>query len=136
MEFEQRIDQIRQFATATRMCGWEVYTDDRLFPTEPDRSESVYAEETMDCVTLKWQLSILIFHPVQLVTTVTSKTAKGRSELLYRAFSAHVRHLCRVDQILAIDETACNECNDNRKYGWSSIESIVELVYSMQRSEN
>ena len=66
---------------------------------------------------------------------VASKAAKERSEPLHRVFSARVNHLYKAEQIVAIDETACNERTGDRKYGWSPIGSPMELVYSMKRSE-
>ena len=39
------------------------------------------------------------------------------------------------EQIVAIDESACNERTGNRKYGWSPVGRSVKLEYSMKRSE-
>jgi hypothetical protein len=39
------------------------------------------------------------------------------------------------DQIVTLDESACNERTGDRKYGWSPINSSVELVYNFKRSE-
>jgi transposase len=39
------------------------------------------------------------------------------------------------EQIVAVDESACNERTGDRKYGWSPVGRSVELVYSMERSE-
>ena len=66
---------------------------------------------------------------------VATKRAKEQSEPLRRTFRARVGHLYQADQIVAIDESACNERTGDRKYGWSAINTPVELVYSMKRSE-
>jgi transposase len=66
---------------------------------------------------------------------VASKAAKERSEPLRHVSAARVQHLYKAEQMVAADGTACNERTGDRKYAWSPINTPVELVYSMKRSE-
>jgi transposase len=66
---------------------------------------------------------------------VASKRAKEQSEPLRRMFRARVAQYYTPEQIVAVDESACNERTGDRKYGWSRIGLPVELVYSFRRSE-
>ena len=66
---------------------------------------------------------------------VASKKALEQSEPLRRVFQARVQTNYTADQIVAIDESACNERTGDRKYGWGPIGQSVELKYSMKRSE-
>lgn len=52
-----------------------------------------------------------------------------------RVFRARVQLNYTTDQIVTIDESACNERTGDRKYGWSPVGRSVELEYSMKRSE-
>jgi transposase len=66
---------------------------------------------------------------------VASKHASEQSEPLRRAFIARVQNSYKAEQVVAVDESACNERTGDRKYGWSPQGTPVELVYSMKRSE-
>jgi transposase len=66
---------------------------------------------------------------------IASKRAKEQSEPLRRIYLARIAQHYTADQIVALDESACNERTGDRKYGWSPINSSVELVYSFKRSE-
>ena len=72
---------------------------------------------------------------LHLSRKVASKAARERSEPLRRVFTARVQNLYKAEQVIAIDETACNERTGERKYGWSPVGSPVELIDSMKRSE-
>lgn len=50
---------------------------------------------------------------------------------MYRARAGQYK----AEQIIAIDESACNERTGDRKYGWSPVNTPVEATYSMKRSE-
>jgi transposase len=66
---------------------------------------------------------------------VATKKAAEQSDALRRVFQARVQLNYTVEQVVAIDESACNERTGDRKYGWSPIGQSVELEYSMKRSE-
>lgn len=72
---------------------------------------------------------------IQWSRKVASKCAKEQSEPLRRTFAARIQHLYKARQIVAVDESACNERTGDRKYGWSPINIPVELEYSIKRSE-
>jgi hypothetical protein len=66
---------------------------------------------------------------------IATKRAKEQSDPLRRVYLARVAQHYIADQIVALDESACNERTGDRKYGWSPINTPVELVYSFKRSE-
>jgi transposase len=66
---------------------------------------------------------------------VASKRAKEQSEPLRRVYLARMAEHYTADQIVALDESACNERTGDRKYGWSPRNEPVELTYSFKRSE-
>ncbi|KAG9185041.1 hypothetical protein G6011_02988 [Alternaria panax] len=66
---------------------------------------------------------------------VATKRASEQSDALRRVFRARVQLNYTTEQIVAIDESACNERTGDRKYGWSPVGRSVELEYSMKRSE-
>lgn len=65
---------------------------------------------------------------------LATKRAREQSEPLRRVFRARMTQY-KAEQIIAIDESACNERTGDRKYGWSRVNTPVELEYSMRRSE-
>jgi transposase len=66
---------------------------------------------------------------------VALKRAKERSEPVYHVYLAHMAQRYTAEQIVAVDESACNERTGDRKYGWSPGNTLVELSYSFKRSE-
>lgn len=66
---------------------------------------------------------------------IATKRAAEQSEPLRRVFRARLQQNYHAEQIVAIDESACNERTSDRKYGWGPIGEAVELEYSMKRSE-
>lgn len=58
-----------------------------------------------------------------------------QSDALQRVFPARLQTNYTAEQIVAIDENACNECTGDRKYGWSPIGCSVELEGSIKRLE-
>ena len=66
---------------------------------------------------------------------VATKKASEQSNALRRVFRARMQLNCTAEQIVAIDESACNERTSDRKYGWSPVGQSVELDYSIKRSE-
>ena len=66
---------------------------------------------------------------------VASKKAAEQSEPLRRVFQARCQQNYSAEQIVAVDESACNERTGDRKYGWGPIGRSVSLSYSMKRSE-
>lgn len=65
---------------------------------------------------------------------LATKKAREQSEPLRRVYRARMQQY-KAEQVIAIDESACNERTGDRKYGWSRVNTPVELEYSMRRSE-
>jgi transposase len=66
---------------------------------------------------------------------VALKRAAEQSDALRRVFRARVQLNYTAEQIVAIDESACNERTGDCKYGWSPVGCSVELEYSIKRLE-
>lgn len=66
---------------------------------------------------------------------VATKRATEQSDPFRRVFQARLQLNYTAEQIVAIDESACNERTGDRKYGWSPVGKPVELEYSIKRSE-
>jgi transposase len=66
---------------------------------------------------------------------IASKKAAEQSDALRRVFQARCQQNYTAEQIVAVDESACNERTGDRKYGWSPVGQSVLLSYSMKRSE-
>ena len=66
---------------------------------------------------------------------VATKKAAEQSDALRRVFQARLQQNYTAEQLVAIDESACNERTGDRKYGWGPVGRAVELEYSMKRSE-
>jgi transposase len=66
---------------------------------------------------------------------LATKRAREQSAALRRVYLARMAQHYTADQIIALDESACNERTGDRKYGWSAINEEVEVVYSFRRSE-
>jgi hypothetical protein len=64
-----------------------------------------------------------------------SKRAKEQSSPLCCVYTARIAQHYTTEMIVAVDESACNECTGDWKYGWSLINKPVELVYNFKRSE-
>jgi len=64
-----------------------------------------------------------------------SKAARERHEGLRRAFRARCQQIYQPDQIICLDESACNERTGDRKYGWSEVNTACDVSYSAKRSE-
>lgn len=71
---------------------------------------------------------------LQYTRKLATKRAREQSEPLRRVYRARMSHY-KAEQVIAIDESACNERTGDRKYGWSRINTPVQLEYSMRRSE-
>lgn len=100
-----------------------------------------YLEELRDWLYDEYDLavSLLTIHNelkrAKWSRKVATKRAAEQSDALRRVFQARVQINYTSKQIIAIDESACNERTGDRKYGWSPIGRSVELEYSMRRSE-
>lgn len=66
---------------------------------------------------------------------IATKRAAEQSDALRRVFQARIQTNYTAAQVVALDESACNERTGDRKYGWGPIGQSVELKYSMKRSE-
>jgi transposase len=66
---------------------------------------------------------------------IASKRAKEQSEPLRRVYLARMAQHHTADQIVALDESACNERTGDRKYGCSPVGERTTLTYSFKRSE-
>ena len=66
---------------------------------------------------------------------VATKKAAEQSDALRRVFQARVQQNYTAEQLIAIDESACNERTGDRKYGWGPVGRSVELEYSIKRPE-
>ena len=66
---------------------------------------------------------------------IATKRATEQREPLQRLYAAHIAQNYTAEQVVAIDESACNERTGDRKYGWGPVNTPVELVYSFKRSE-
>jgi transposase len=66
---------------------------------------------------------------------IASKKAAEQSDALRRVFQARCQQNYTAEQIVAVDESACNERTGDRKYGWGPVGQSVTLSYSMKRSE-
>jgi transposase len=66
---------------------------------------------------------------------IASKRAKEQSEPLRQLYLVRMSQNYTADQIVALDESACNERTGDRKYGWAPVGQPVELSYSFRRSE-
>jgi transposase len=66
---------------------------------------------------------------------IATKRATEQSEPLRRLYAAHIAQNYTAEQVVAMDESACNERTGDRKYGWGPVNTPVELVYSFKRSE-
>jgi transposase len=72
---------------------------------------------------------------LQYSRKIATKRAAEQSDALRRVYAARIAQNYTADMIVALDESACNERTGDRKYGWSAINSTVELKYSFKRSE-
>ena len=66
---------------------------------------------------------------------IATKKALKQSDCLRRVFQARAQLNYTAEQIVAIDESACNERTGDRKYGWSPVGQSVELTYSIKQLE-
>jgi transposase len=100
-----------------------------------------YLEEIKDWLLEDFNISLSIssisreLKKMRWSRKVATKRAAEQSDALRRVFQARVQTHYTADQIIAIDESACNERTGDRKYGWGPIGHSVELVYSIKRSE-
>ena len=66
---------------------------------------------------------------------VALRRAAKQSDALRRVFRARLQLNYTAEQIVAVDESACNERTGDRKYGWGPIGRSVKLEYSIKQSE-
>jgi transposase len=64
-----------------------------------------------------------------------SKAARERHDGLRRVFRARCQQIYKPDQVICLDESACNERTGDRKYGWAPINTPANVQYSAKRSE-
>jgi transposase len=102
---------------------------------------SAYLEEMKDFLYDEFDVKISIsgicreLYKMNYSRKVATKRAQEQSDPLRRVYLARVAQHYTADQIVALDESACNERTGDRKYGWSPTNTSVELVYSFKRSE-
>ena len=100
-----------------------------------------YLEEIRDWLLEEFGIPVsvkLVFRELKKMKwsrKVATKKASEQSNALRRVFRARMQLNCTAEQIVAIDESACNERTSDRKYGWSPVGQSVELDYSIKRSE-
>ena len=58
---------------------------------------------------------------------IASKKAAEQSDALRRVFQARCQQNYTAEQIVAVDESACNERTGDRKYGWGPVGQSVSL---------
>ena len=102
---------------------------------------SLYLEEMRDFIYDEFdvQLSLVtVYRELERMRwsrKVASKRAKEQSEPLRRLYLARMAQHYTADQIVAMDESACNQRTGDRKYGWGPVGRPVELSHSFRRSE-
>jgi transposase len=100
-----------------------------------------YLEEIRDWFLDEFDIEVsvsLVFRELkkmQWSRKVATKRAAEQSDALRRVFLARCQQNYTAEQIVAVDESACNERTGDRKYGWGPVGRAVELEYSMKRSE-
>ena len=100
-----------------------------------------YLEEVRDWILDEFDIAVstsLVYRELRRMKwsrKIATKRAVEQSDALRRVFRARVQLNYTAEQIVAIDESACNERTGDRKYGWSPVGCSVELEYSMKRSE-
>lgn len=100
-----------------------------------------YLEEVRDWILDKFGILVsisLVYRELRRMKwsrKIATRRAAEQSDALRRVFRARIQLNYTAEQIVAIDESACNERTGDRKYGWGPIGSSVELSYSMKRSE-
>jgi transposase len=102
---------------------------------------SAYLEEMRDFLYDEYDITITassVYRELEKLRwsrKIASKRAREQSEPLRRFYLARIAQHYTADQIVALDESACNERTGDRKYGWSPVGVPVELSYSFRRSE-
>ena len=100
-----------------------------------------YLEEIKDELLEEWSIKAstsLVWRELKRMKwsrKVASKRAAEQSDALRRVFQARCQQNYTAEQIVAVDESACNERTGDRKYGWGPVGHSVSLSYSMKRSE-
>ena len=101
---------------------------------------SAYLEEMQDYLYEDFDVVVSIstvwraLEKLKYTWKLAIKRAREQSEPLRRVYRARMGQY-KAEQIIAIDESACNERTGDRKYGWSRIGEPVETTYSIRRSE-
>lgn len=96
-----------------------------------EMQQYLYDEYDVECtLSTVWRALEKLHYSRKLAT----KRAREQSEPLRRVYRARVQQY-KAEQIIAIDESACNERTGDRKYSWSRIGTPVEATYSMKRSK-
>jgi hypothetical protein len=100
-----------------------------------------YLEEMKDWLLDEFDIPVsigLVYRELQKMKwsrKIATKKAAEQSDTLRCVFQARLQQNYTTEQLVAIDESACNERTGDRKYGWGPIGCSVELEYSMKRSE-
>jgi transposase len=111
--------------------GLAEYLVDRPSAYLEEMQQFLYEEFDVEChISTVWRALEKLNYSRKLAT----KRAREQSEPLRRVYRARMAEY-KAEQIIAIDESACNERTGDRKYGWSRVNTPVELSYSMRRSE-
>ena len=96
-----------------------------------EMQQFLYEEFDVEChISTVWRALEKLSFSRKLAT----KRAKEQSEPLLLVCRARMLQY-KAEQIIAIDESACNERTGDRKYGWSQVNTPAEATYSMERSE-
>lgn len=112
----------------------------RLLEFLEDRPQA-YLEEIRDWFLDEFDIPVSIsmvsreLRKMKWSRKIATKRAAEQSDALRRVFRVRVQLNYNAEQIVAIDESACNERTSDRKYGWSPVGRSVELEYSMKRLE-
>lgn len=105
-----------------------------------DGRPSAYLEEIRDWLLDEYAIETTIWtvfralEKLNYSRKIATKRAKEQSEPLRRMYAARMQNYT-ADQIVALDESACNERTGDRKYGWGPVNEPVELIYSFKRLE-
>ena len=114
-----------------QLDGLEEYLKGRPGAYLEEMQAYLYDEFDVEChISTVWRALEKLSFSRKLAT----KRAREQIEPLRRVYRARMQQY-KAEQVIAIDESACNERTGDRKYGWSQVSTPVEATYSMKRSE-